>query len=67
MHKFKMCVAYVVHFCLSGWLIIFIIAGIPPMQVGNDCGIYCKFSVGWGSLSTYILHCYALVLLVSDS
>ena len=26
----------------------------------------CKFSVGWESLSTCVLHCCALLLLVSD-
>ena len=29
--------------------------------------LYCKFSIGWGSLITCVLHCCALLLLVSDS
>ena len=28
--------------------------------------LYCKFSVGWGSLSTCVLDYHALLLLVSD-
>ena len=29
--------------------------------------LYYKFSVGWGSLGTCILHCYALVFLIVES